>query len=397
MHNISFGSLLKEARISKGFELQEAARRLRIRPDILQAIENSDFDRMPPRGYSRNMISAYAKFLGLNPQELTRLYLDQAYAHQIGRAYQSANQSVEMKRRSRSESAGAADSPVRSTRYNQSNSSSRRTRSDGEVVNGRRHYSQDDFRSYPGQQNPDVHERVQSRQRSRADRNSSSRRRSSDLHPSRHPAITEGKYLNLYAQQDHAGRLPQSRISKPLIAAIIAIVVVIAIIIFVVSSCTKEPETTNIPVTGLENVETTEQQEPVEQAPTEFTLEYSVAEGYSAWIEVYIDDELQDGGQITGPAEQSYSSSTDIRFVCGSPDGVTLKVNGEEVQLETNSDGIVNETFTFQDILDQWYADHPDASPSDSNSSSDSSQTDGSTSSSDSDSSNAGQSNSSST
>lgn len=45
MNHISFGSVLKEARISKGYELNAVSRRLRIRPDILEAIENSDFDR----------------------------------------------------------------------------------------------------------------------------------------------------------------------------------------------------------------------------------------------------------------------------------------------------------------------------------------------------------------
>ena len=50
MNHISFGSVLKEARISKGYELNMVSRRLRIRPDILEAIEDSDFERMPPRG-----------------------------------------------------------------------------------------------------------------------------------------------------------------------------------------------------------------------------------------------------------------------------------------------------------------------------------------------------------
>ena len=90
MNHISFGSVLKEARISKGYELNAVSRRLRIRPDILEAIENSDFDRMPPRGYSRNMINAYARFLGLNANDVTRMYLDESYANQIGRAHQNA-------------------------------------------------------------------------------------------------------------------------------------------------------------------------------------------------------------------------------------------------------------------------------------------------------------------
>lgn len=361
MHNISFGSLLKEARISKGYELQEAARRLRIRPDILQAIESSDFERMPPRGYSRNMVSAYAKFLGLNPQDLTRLYLDQAYAFQIGQAYQSANQNSELQRRSREINSSSRSSDQSTSRFQQT--SRRRTRADGEVVNGRRHYSQEDVRSTAAMQSSSARQRVQSRQHAQSDRQQATRQCTPNLHPSRHPAITEGKYLNLYAQQDHAGRLPKSRIPKPLIFGIIAIIIIIAIIVFAVSSCTKQPEQTNIPVTGLENVETAEQQPPAEQPPTEFTLEYSIEEGSSAWIEVYIDGERQEAGDVEGPAQQSYSSSTDIQFVSGSLEGVSVTINGEPVELEANDNGIVNVTYDFLDILNQWYEEHPDAAP----------------------------------
>ena len=79
MNNVSFGSVLKEARIRKGYELTTVARRLRIRPDILQAIENSDFASMPSSGYTRNMISAYARLLDIDSNEVTRMYLDEVY------------------------------------------------------------------------------------------------------------------------------------------------------------------------------------------------------------------------------------------------------------------------------------------------------------------------------
>ena len=83
---MTFGTILREARERKGYDLATAARRLRIRPDILRAIEEDDFSRMPPRGYARNMVNAYARLVGLNPTEMTRMYLDEAYAYQVGRA-----------------------------------------------------------------------------------------------------------------------------------------------------------------------------------------------------------------------------------------------------------------------------------------------------------------------
>ena len=83
MHQISFGNVLKEARLARGLDLAVVSRELRIRQDILVAIENSDFARMPSRGYARNMIIAYARLVGLNPQDISRMYLDQEYAHQV--------------------------------------------------------------------------------------------------------------------------------------------------------------------------------------------------------------------------------------------------------------------------------------------------------------------------
>ena len=69
----------------KGLDLSAAARKLRIRPDILRAIEEGDFARMPPRGYTSNMVGAYARLVGLNPTEVTRAYRDEAHQFETGR------------------------------------------------------------------------------------------------------------------------------------------------------------------------------------------------------------------------------------------------------------------------------------------------------------------------
>ena len=91
MSQVSSGTILREARERKGYELATVARRLRIRPDILEAIENGDFANMPPRGYTRNMVNAYARLLGLNPTEIVHMYLDEAYANQVQKARSSSS------------------------------------------------------------------------------------------------------------------------------------------------------------------------------------------------------------------------------------------------------------------------------------------------------------------
>ena len=93
MAQMRFNEVLREARERKGYDLATVARRLRIRPDILRAIEAGDFAAMPPRGYTRNMVNAYARLLGLNPTEIVNMYLDEAYAVQVQRARDNAPRS----------------------------------------------------------------------------------------------------------------------------------------------------------------------------------------------------------------------------------------------------------------------------------------------------------------
>ena len=90
MAQMTSGKVLRETRERKNYDLNTVARRLRIRPDILKAIEAGDFAAMPPRGYTRNMVNAYARLLGLNPTEIVNMYLDEAYAYQVERARDAA-------------------------------------------------------------------------------------------------------------------------------------------------------------------------------------------------------------------------------------------------------------------------------------------------------------------
>ena len=74
--NADFGSKLREARTKAGMTLDEAGRRLRIEPKILDAIESADFEHMPPKYVTRSMVNAYAQMMGLNATAMTREFLD---------------------------------------------------------------------------------------------------------------------------------------------------------------------------------------------------------------------------------------------------------------------------------------------------------------------------------
>lgn len=350
MNHISFGSVLKEARISKGYELTTVSRRLRIRPDILEAIENSDFERMPPRGYSRNMINAYARFLGLNANDVTRMYLDESYANQIGRAHQNAIESRYLHRNT----SQATSRPGKRQPTNQFKavSSTRQRVDDGMTgANGRRIYS--DI--------PDDADRTQSaRARAQARQN-----RSDDpqLHPARREAIPDGKYVNLYANPSRGmGQAPRSRLPI-IIGGAVVIIILIFIIVSIVSCAGNQEDVQNIPVTGIENTEEGEggdTTQPAAVAPTDFTLSYEVPAGKTAYIEVIVDGSTKEAGDVTGQASQTYTSSGNIKFVTSNPENVVLKVDGEEKTLESNTRGVASETFNFNEILNKWYADHPE-------------------------------------
>jgi transcriptional regulator with XRE-family HTH domain len=73
----SFGNRLAEARRRRGLSLEQVHVQLRISPAILESLEAADFYHMPLKGHARNMVSAYARFLGLDSADLTKQFLDE--------------------------------------------------------------------------------------------------------------------------------------------------------------------------------------------------------------------------------------------------------------------------------------------------------------------------------
>lgn len=378
MHQISFGSVLKEARLAQGRDLASVSRDLRIRQDIIVAIENSDFKRMPSRGYARNMIIAYSRLLGLNAQDVSRMYLDQEYAYQVEQAHQNVGDSIRMHRDPHGREGGGCNTSSfekvggRSTRKTRSTLSQPAEKDlyDGSSNGfGRAVYSQN-ADVYPSHHNPQV------------------------AHRARRSAMPSGKYGNMYAAPQN---IPNPNRSRNIIVAVVAAVVIVVVLIVAMMLSHQTAPQTNIPVTGAQSTQSAESESSPDQqqadssssdqtAPTEFTLKYSVDKGSESYIEVYVDDKAQESGTVSGPAEKTYTSSSKIRFVSTETKGVTVTINDEAVDLKANSSGIVNQTFSFSEILDQWYTDHPnvkrDTTAAASSSSRDSSSTNSSSSSS---------------
>ncbi len=70
------GPYLRHHRTSRGLELEAIERVTRIRPALLEALEEGDASRLPEPVFVRGFVIAYARALGLpDPEALARSYL----------------------------------------------------------------------------------------------------------------------------------------------------------------------------------------------------------------------------------------------------------------------------------------------------------------------------------
>ena len=77
------GEHLKKSRLKKKIDLETVAEELNIQLDLLTRIENNDFFDHFDLVYLIGHIRAYAKFLGLNDNEVVKQFKDQ---NSIGKA-----------------------------------------------------------------------------------------------------------------------------------------------------------------------------------------------------------------------------------------------------------------------------------------------------------------------
>lgn len=358
----SFGEALAHARERKGLDLSTAARKLRIRPDILRAIEEGDFARMPPRGYTSNMVGAYARLVGLNPTEVTRAYREEVYQFETGRRPAS-------NRRERPRDAGRTVA-LPSSRDRGSSRGSYRDDYAGSPRSGRSGLGGSSARTGRAAPQPQYTNLVQGRQA---------------------PGIAAniGSYLPLI-----------------IVGAIIVGLLVLVIVLAFGNRAAPESDVPTVPISGMQNPAGTDTgaanegagdataptQQPV--APTSAKFSYNVPEESSVYIEVVQDGKTVEAGDVTGPKTADFDVTGTLKFVLSGDDediaAVKLTLDGEEVKAEDqNGRGVYTYTVNFEDVLNDWKrangvagasSDSSGDSDSGSSSSSDSSSDDSSTS-----------------
>lgn len=350
MARVTFGAILQDARERKGYDLSTAARRLRIRPDILRAIEENDFARMPPRGYTRNMVNAYARLLGLNPTEIMRMYLDEAYAYQVGRARSDASPAASRFDMGDGGRSRRSQRPSRQDDFNEETAH--------QNAFGRKQY--DDRTAFSRSDYGHSRGSAQERERSHS---------SGRTHASRHSAVPTTQYTNFYAGPKAPNTL-QSKLPFIIVGVVILLLLILVITLFFGGNKGgKAEDVPSVPVTGLTDTTQGEDSSQHEQqvapkpvAPTSVTVVYELPSGQSAYA-IITTDGVAEEKMLTGPVKETVEVKGVWSLATWVSDSLTVTVNGQKVTYDsTNSSGMPTCTVDFNTYLEKWKADNPTAS-----------------------------------
>ena len=356
MSHMAFGSILREARERKGMDVQSAARKLRIRPDILRAIENNDFSRMPPRGYTRNMVNAYARLVGLNPSEITRMFLDEQYAYQVGRSRSEADSPTHVSGRKSVSSSRSSRSQQRSSREDAREGSQRRRSEQGRpsrTPSGRSR-----------QQRPEAYRESLASRAARADDSARKGKIGSTL---------TTQFTNFYSGSASMGSTAGRTTRAPylIVAAVILVLLVIIIAMaFGNHGSSASQDVPKVPVTGVTDTSadgsgTSSTESAAETAastvavPTSVKVEYKLASGQQAYVVITNDDESTES-MLTGPVSETVEVSGTWSLATYVSDAFTVTMDGKEVSFEVDSTtGMPTATVNFSDYLQTWASEHP--------------------------------------
>ena len=377
MAQMTSGKVLREARERKGYDLSTVARRLRIRPDILRAIEAGDFNNMPPRGYTRNMVNAYARLLGLNPTEIVNMYLDEAYANQVEKARDVAprarfDMGGKTSRGKRISPRGGRD---RTLDPEDENISTARASALGRTLyDDRTRFSRDDYgvtrtaREREGRSSRDFlshHSGYSNTGFTFMDEDMGRR--------PRQRSFQNNGFGMSFSRPSRLAGIFQSRLA--LVLALVLVIAVIVVIVTILTGSKNAPQSNDVatlPVSGITDTTKTGDEgadEPkiIEIAPTSARVVYRIKNGEDCYYQtidgddhtseymVYSDDKVR---EFTVDVDDEWTIAT------WAYDALEVYVDGELVTLKSDSEygGMYTYTVDFSEILDKWMAEHPSGS-----------------------------------
>ena len=71
----TLGNVLRDARLAKGYSVEQIATKARILKELVQELENGDFHRIPAPIYGRGFVRLYADCVGLDPAPLVEKFI----------------------------------------------------------------------------------------------------------------------------------------------------------------------------------------------------------------------------------------------------------------------------------------------------------------------------------
>lgn len=75
------GEILRHVREHYGQTLRDVEKALRIRASQIEAIEKSEYDKLPGRVYAIGFIRSYTEYLGLDPDRMINMFKSQGAEH----------------------------------------------------------------------------------------------------------------------------------------------------------------------------------------------------------------------------------------------------------------------------------------------------------------------------
>src|SRR5712671_6425587 len=79
---MDIGTGLRQAREARGITLAQLVISTKISPQNLRAIERNAFDLLPGGLFTRGFLRAYAREVGLDPEEIVRQYISEQETHE---------------------------------------------------------------------------------------------------------------------------------------------------------------------------------------------------------------------------------------------------------------------------------------------------------------------------
>lgn len=406
----SYGEVLRQTRERHGISLTEVSADLHVREDILIAIEEGDFSKIPPQGYSRNMIKSYARLLGLDANKITNMFLDAEYSFQISKkresaqqiseenrkrvprttkvssGYKTPRQQIEEARRRKNENTesdevvgtsafGSRTIHVFGNKYKNTPRARRELDRENDPSHSRTAYKANtntDRDLLVGDDYKSAKERLESRKRKNmTKRQKLSRKDSYELSDMENPngsatnkrANGSYNFMNIY-QNKGANNAAQSKLMIPVIGAAVIVLIIILICVFFFVGKQHENDKTdvsNLNVVGISDVENPNRdngenhEENSASEPKEVEFKYKVKDGYSVYMEIYEGSNSSHptlAREVKAGETNTFKVTDTLKFVTSKPEGVEIYVDNELVQpQDTKGVGVYNYTVDFKEWL----------------------------------------------